>query len=155
MLIDGEWDEQPLSDTKVNLGAFVLPNWKNAGPHVVINATDSAFALNAKLDKKKRALAVDYLDLFIRDGVAKEMYEKGFSPSVKFDASSTSLSQLKKEIVAAVNGTKMGFFLDNAVAGLLDPITKTTQEIMLLKHGPKETWDQIDAAYEKLKAEAK
>lgn len=150
MIMDGDWNLASYEQTGVPTGIFAFPS--NEQAPIIVNATDGAWALNAKLSPEKKAAALDYIDTFMDPGIIKMWYEGGLTPSVKFDASSAKATPLKAKLNAAAANTSMGFFMDNAVPGLLDVFTKNSQLLLLGKLTPEQCWDAINAEYEKQKA---
>ena len=147
MVADGDWNLAAYDQSKIPTGIFTFPN----GTNIIVNATDGAWALNAKLDPQKKPACLDFIDTFMNPDVIKMWYEGGLTPSVKFDATGAKTSPLKLELNAAVANTALGFYLDNAVPGLLDVMIKNTQLLMLGKETPEKCWEEINIAYEKQK----
>lgn len=152
MITDGDWNLAAYEGTQVPTGIFAFPGAESGKSPIIVNATDGAWALNAKLPADKKAAALDYIDAFMDPGIIKMWYEGGLTPSVKFDISSANATPLKAELNAAVAETRLGFFLDNAVPGFLDVITKQSQLLVLNKITPEQCWDAINAEYEKQKS---
>lgn len=153
MLVSGDWDLPTIEQTNIPTGVFAFPRVDTNLPKTIVNATDGAWALNAKLPAEKKAAALDFIDTFTSPDIIKMWYEGGLTPAVKFDASQAKVSPLKAELNKAVEDTQIGFYLDNALPGFLDVLTKQTQLLELNKVTPEECWKQINEEYEKLKAQ--
>ena len=143
MVMDGDWNIASFMDSGVNTGVFAFPS------EYIVNATDSGWALNANADETKTAAFEDFVNIFYTQDMVGKFYTAGYTPSVKFDAANLEAPPLKKELQQAVADKKLGYYLDNAVPGLFDSISRTTQELYAGKSTPEQTWDQIQAAYEK------
>jgi raffinose/stachyose/melibiose transport system substrate-binding protein len=155
MMVDGDWNLPSYVDMKkVDVGVFPFPRVNPDMPNTIVNATDGAWALNAKLENDKKQAALEFVDIFMDPEVTKIWSEGGLTSSVKHDESTYKLSPLKQELNKAVADTKIGFYLDNAVPGILDVIAKETQRMMLAQITPQQTWDNIKKEYEKLVKQA-
>jgi ABC-type glycerol-3-phosphate transport system substrate-binding protein len=139
----------------VPTGVFVFPQVNPNQPHTIVNAVDGGWALNAKLSPEKKQAAIDFIDTFMDPEVVKLWVEGGSTSTVKFDASTANVSEMQKELADQVATTKMGFFLDNAVPGLLDVMIKQTQRMQFGQATPQEVWNEIYNEYQKLIAAAK
>jgi raffinose/stachyose/melibiose transport system substrate-binding protein len=155
MVLSGDWDLAAYKDTGVPTGVFVFPQVNPNQPHTIVNAVDGGWALNAKLSPEKKQAAIDFIDTFMDPEVVKLWVEGGSTSTVKFDASTANVSEMQKELADQVATTKMGFFLDNAVPGLLDVMIKQTQRMQFGQATPQEVWNEIYNEYQKLIAAAK
>ena len=155
MVLGGNWDIPTYEGTNVPTGAFPFPQQDaNSQTHAIVNATDGGWALNAKLSDEKKQAALDFIDTFMNPDVVKLWYEGGSTPTIKADMSGAQASELKKEVDQAIQGTQMGFFLDNAVPGLGDVLNKQLQMMSFGKATPEQAWQGIKQEYEKLIAAA-
>jgi ABC-type glycerol-3-phosphate transport system substrate-binding protein len=155
MMVDGDWNLPSYVDMEnVDVGVFPFPRTNSNLPNTIVNATDGAWALNAKLEGDKKQAALDFVDIFMDPEVVKIWSEGGLTSSIKHDESTYKLSPLKQELNKVVADTPIGFYLDNAVPGILDVITKETQRMMLSEITPEQTWANIKMEYEKLVKQA-
>ncbi|WP_433939964.1 ABC transporter substrate-binding protein [Paenibacillus lautus] len=155
MVLGGNWDIPNYEGTNVPTGAFPFPKQDaNSEAHMIVNATDGGWALNANLNEEKKQAALDFIDTFMHPNVVELWYEGGTTPTIKSDMSSAEVSDLKKEVDQAIQGTQMGFFLDNAVPGLFDIVNKQLQLMSFQKNTPEQAWQEIKQEYEKLSAAA-
>lgn len=156
MVLSGNWDIPNYEGTNVPTGAFAFPQQDaNSKTHMIVNATDGGWALNAKLSGEKKQAALDFIDTFMNPDVVKLWYEGGSTPTIKADMSGAKATDLKKEADQAIVGTTPGYFLDNAVPGLLDILNKQIQLMSFQKTTPEQAWGEIKQEYEKLIATAK
>ncbi len=151
LLTDGDWNLAAYEQTGIPTGIVAVPSMEQ-NP-VIVNATDGAWALNANLSDDRKAAALDYIDAFMDEGIAKMWYEGGLTSSVKFDAAGTNVSPMKAKLNEAVANTSMGFYLDNAMPGLLDVLVKNSQMLLMNKITPEQCWEAINTEYEKQKAQ--
>jgi raffinose/stachyose/melibiose transport system substrate-binding protein len=152
MMLDGDWNLPSYTKMEFDVGVFPFPQMNPDLPHTIVNATDSAWALNAKLadQPEKKQAALDFIAIFMDPEVVKIWSEGGLTSSVLHDESSYNLHPIKKELNQVVKGTQIGFYLDNAVPGILDVISKETQRMMLNEITPEDTWNHIHKEYERL-----
>ncbi|MFM9281275.1 ABC transporter substrate-binding protein [Paenibacillus jiagnxiensis] len=155
MVLGGNWDIPNYEGTNVPTGAFAFPKQDaSSKTHAIVNATDGGWAVNAKLSEEKKQAALDFIDTFMNPDVVKLWYEGGTTPTIKADMSGAQASDLKKEVDQAIQGTQMGFFLDNAVPGLFDIVNKQLQLMSFQKNTPEQSWQEIKQEYEKLSVAA-
>lgn len=155
MVLGGNWDIPNYEGKNIPTGAFAFPKQDaSSETHSIVNATDGGWALNANLSGEKKQAALDFIDTFMNPDVIKLWYEGGSTPTIKADMSTAQASSLKKEVDQAIQGTQMGFFLDNAVPGLFDIINKQLQMMSFKKSTPEQAWEDIKKEYEKLTAAA-
>ncbi|QMV44030.1 ABC transporter substrate-binding protein [Cohnella cholangitidis] len=156
MVLGGNWDIPNYEGTNIPTGAFAFPQQDaNSQSHTIVNATDGGWALNAELSAEKKQAALDFIETFMNPEVVKLWYEGGSTPTIKADMSGAQVSDLKKEVDQAIQGTQMGFYLDNAVPGLYDILNKQMQMMSFQKNTPEKAWDEIKQEYDKLSAIAK
>lgn len=155
MVLGGNWDIPNYEGTNIPTGAFAFPKQDaSSETHPIVNATDGGWALNANLSDEEKQAALDFIDTFMNPDAVKLWYEGGSTPTIKADMSAAQASDLKKEVDQAIQGTQMGFFLDNAVPGLFDIINKQLQMMSFKKSNPEHAWEEIKKEYEKLTAAA-
>lgn len=151
MVLGGNWDIPTYEGTKIPTGAFAFPKTNaNSTTHTIINPSDGGWALNAKLSPAKKQAALDFIETFMNPKVVKVWYENGATPIVNADLTGANVSDLKKEVDKATEGTQMGYYLDNAVPGLGDIVIKQLQLMSLQKSTPDQAWTQIKSEYDKL-----
>ncbi|QJD86204.1 ABC transporter substrate-binding protein [Cohnella herbarum] len=150
MVVSGDWDLGGYQATNVPTGIFAFPQIDSSLPQTIVNSVDGGWALNAKLSEEKKQAALDFIDVFMDPEVVKMWVEGGSTTTVKFDSSTASLSDMQKELNEAVKTTSMGFYLDNAVPGLLDVMIKQTQMMQFGQSSPEQVWNNINAEYQKL-----
>ena len=153
MLNDGDWDLVTLQDTGLNLGTFTLPSKNNTGKHVIVNSPESAYCLNANMDDAKKEACINLLDMLFDEEVVGWYYEAGFSPTVLRDTSDLQLSDLKKDMLATIADTDMGYFLDNTVSGMWDVYTKVIQQMFTGEYDGTQAWEFAYSEYERLISE--
>ncbi|OXL82317.1 hypothetical protein BCV73_03895 [Paenibacillus sp. SSG-1] len=151
MVLSGNWVIPTFDETKMPLGAFAFPQQDvNSKEHRIVNPTDGGWALNANLSGEKKQAALDFIDTFMNPDVVKLWYEGGMTPTIKADMSGVEASDLKRDFDQAIEGTQLGYYLDNAVPGLLDIINKQMQLMYFQKTTPEKAWDEIKQEYNKL-----
>lgn len=155
MVVDGDWNLPAYKDLTFPVGVFSFPQTDAKLSNTIVNATDGAWALNAKLTPEKKAAALDFIDNFMDPQVVKIWTEGGLTSSVKVDSSSFNLPPLRKELNEAISKTSIGFYLDSALPGFTDVVVKETQKMMLGETTPEVCWKNIKTEYEKLKTQAK
>jgi ABC-type glycerol-3-phosphate transport system substrate-binding protein len=149
LVVGGDWDIPELEMSGLNVGVFIFPPI-NANPHpYIVNAVDGAWALNANLNATQKAAALDWIDIFFEPDFVAQWYDIGFTPTVKGEFSSDSTSNLKKEATAVIEGTQMGYFLDNVKDGFLDHVITTTQRMYQGELTPEGVWDALDAEWQR------
>ena len=153
MTVDGDWDLDDIVKTKVPTGVFLFPQAQPSKERYIVNATDGAWALNAKLNPEKKQAALNFIGIFMDTDVITRWYEIGLTPTVKFDNSKSKALPLKQEFNKAVAGSHMGFFLDNCFPGFTDVLTKKTQELTMGAVTPEQCWEELNKEYEKLKSD--
>lgn len=149
MTYDGDWRLADFEATGIDTGVFAYP-----APYGT-NAVDFSWALNkdAAKDPSMRAFFADFVDAFFDQDIMAQFYEAGYTPCIKFDASSLTVSPLRAEFMKAMEQQKVGYFLDNAAPGMFESLTKTTQQLMLGEIDPQQAWDQMNEKYEQGKAQ--
>lgn len=155
MVMDGDWSIKAYDDSKIPTGAFLLPPKDTSLPPAIVNAPYGTWAINAKIDPKKKEAAVEFINIFMDQDVIQMFYEGGFTPSVKFDTTKAITSPLKKELTDMVSKAQIGYYLDNTIPGLLDLIQKLTEELMMQKITPDQYWQKMDSKYQELIKAAK
>lgn len=145
MSIDGNWMINDYESTGLNVGVFAFPGVEDSSQeNVIINPVDAAFAVGKQADETQLAVAVDFIDIALSEEVGTMWLERGSLPSVAGDYSSAEVSDLTKELLTAIEGTKSGFYLDNVKPGFLDLFIKETQLYLLGDQTSGDMWDSID-----------
>lgn len=155
MLVDGDWELPNIEKANIPTGVFIFPRKDQNLPPTIVNATDSAWALNANLSPEKKQAALDFIDIFMNPRDVKIWVEAGMTPSIKYDSSKDNISPLRKEFNKAMEGTNMGFYLDNTAPGFLDVIKKQSQMLLMGQVDAEKVWENLKAEYTKLQAENK
>jgi len=154
MAMDGDWNLPQYEEANFPVGVFAFPPKRKGDVQPIVNATDVAWALNARLDSAKKAAALDFIDNMLSEEVAELWYKGGLTPSVRFDAASVPISGLKKEMNQTLSGSSFGFYLDNVIPGMLDSIQTYTQMLVLGEKTPEQALDGFLADFRRLKKEA-
>lgn len=143
MIVSGDWDLPLFEMSGLNLGCFAFPPPTPTDNPYIVNAVDGAWALNANLNATQREIVLDWIDIFFDIDYVIKWYEAGFTPTVKGDYSSADVSALKLESVAAIEPTRMGFYLDNVKPGYLDFMVTHTQRLFLREIDTAELWENL------------
>lgn len=145
MSLDGNWFLSAYEQAEFNVGVFAFPSNSDANQDLyIINPVDAAFGVGANVTDVERQVAIDFIDIMLTQEIAEQWLQIGSIPTVKADYSDDVASPLTQELLTAIDGTKSGFYLDNAKAGLLDVFIKEVQLFMLGDQTSEETWTNID-----------
>jgi len=135
------------------IGVTAFPGKDPSVPPVLVSAIDGSWALKADIKPEKKQAALDFIDTFSDPEIAAKWMENGFTVTTIFDSSNVKLSPLQLETVNAVQGTQTGYFMDNAVPGLLETMKKLNQRLVLNNVDADKYWEEMNATYERLKKE--
>jgi raffinose/stachyose/melibiose transport system substrate-binding protein len=130
MVVDGDWQIPQYELTKLNIGAFAFPAFKEGDTDCIVNSTDGAWALNAKLNADDTKVGIDFIKEMTSQDMAKEWTKLGLTTTINGDYSGVAVSQIRQNVTSAIKGTTIGFYLDNVKPGYLDTMDK---EISLLE----------------------
>ena len=143
----------PLHESGIEVGAFAFPRKSEDFPSVLVDASDSAWAIRADLPEEKLAATVAFIDQFFTKETTKDWVEGGFVTLMNFDVSDAQIPPQQMAALEATKDSQMGYFLDNAVPGLLNSMEILNARLLLGEIDGAGYDEAIDAEYEKLKAE--
>ena len=152
MICTGDWDLANIEATGLNLGTFVFPGINPDMPLYSVNAADGAWAVTTEATEAETEAAMKFIDLFFEQEAAELWTAAGYTPAVKWDSSAMELSALKQDMMAAIDGVGVGFYMDNAAPGMYDVTSKTLQRLIGKEITAEEFVDEYLAAYEECKA---
>lgn len=151
MVIDGSWDISMIDKANVNTGVFMFPPMDPSLPPYTVSATYGAWSLNAQIPEEKKDAAIEYIDTLLSPEQSLRWFEAGNHVAAKFDVSKANVKPLFAEFAQASQGYGAGAFLDNALPGQLDYITKLIQQLVLGEIDVEEYWEKLNEKYEQLK----
>ena len=131
----------------------MFPRKSEDFPSVLVDASDSAWAIRADLPEEKLAATVAFIDQFFTKETTKDWVEGGFVTLMNFDVSDAQIPPQQMAALEATKDSQMGYFLDNAVPGLLNSMEILNARLLLGEIDGAGYDEAIDAEYEKLKAE--
>lgn len=145
MSLDGNWFLYDYESTGLNVGVFPFPGvTDNTQDNYIINPVDAAFAVGNHVDETELAVAIDFIDTMLTPEIAEKWLTVGSVPSVAYDYSNSDTSELTKEMLASIEGTQSGFYLDNVKPGFLDLFIKNTQLFMTGDESADDMWNEYD-----------
>lgn len=136
-----------------NIDAFAFPANNAGDSKIIVNATNGGWAVNAQIDPAKKAAAAAFINMFFTEEVNQLWVEAGYSSCLSYDISSANVNAQTKLAAAAAKDTEIGFFMDNAVPGLLDTMIKLNEQLISGKISGSTYAQELEAKYEELKAE--
>ena len=142
-------------DASFPVGVSYFPGKDPNVPATLVSAIDGSWAIAAKIPEEKKQAALDFIDTFANPRVASMWLEKNYKTTIVFDRSGVELAPLLKTTFNVLEGTQTGYFLDNAVPGLVDMLIQLTQRLEVQDITPERFWEMMDEEYEKLKKEYK
>ncbi len=151
--VTGASASSALSESGLELGAIPFPRVSEDFPITLVDATDSSWAIRADLPEEKLAAAVAFINQFYTAETTQDWVEGGFITTLNYDMSAAELEANAQVALAATENSQIGYFLDNAVPGLLNSMQILNAELLLGEITGDEYDQQIDEEYEKLKAE--
>lgn len=135
------------------VGANRFPTAAAGDEKYIVSGAKSGWAINSAIDSSKLGAALEFINMFYTQEVNDIWTKAGYFSSLNFDISGVEVDDAYRAASGACEDTKIGFFLDNAETGLLDKMLTLNQSLLLGEVTPQEYADQLDAAYETLKAE--
>ncbi len=145
MSIDGNWFLGSYEQGGVDVGVFPFPGVYDANQQLtIINPVDAAFGIGAQVTEENKQIALDFIDLMLTPETSVQWLAVGSIPSVKADYPEDKISPLTKELMTAMEGTRSGYYLDNAKAGFLDVFIKETQLCISGDQTIDQTWENLD-----------
>lgn len=145
MSLDGNWFLYDYENTGLDIGVFAFPGVTDqSAENYIINPVDAAFAIGKQTDETQLAVALDFIDLMLTPETAEQWLAKGSIPSLKHSFDDTSSSPLTKELLAAIQDTRSGFYLDNVKPGFLDIFLKEVQLYLTGDQTAEDMWKRID-----------
>ncbi|MFD2613639.1 ABC transporter substrate-binding protein [Paenibacillus gansuensis] len=154
LVLDGDWNLPQYEEAGFPIGVFAFPPKTKGGSQPMVNATDGAWAINAKMDAEKKEAAMAFIGHFLSEDSAELWYKGGLTSCVRFSAASIPISGLKKEMNEAIRRSSFGYYLDNALPGLLESVQAGTQRLALDEGTPEQIFKQFVSEFERLKAAA-
>lgn len=152
MLVTGDWELNSVEATGLNVGTFVFPGINPELPMYSVNASDGAWAVTTEATEAETDAAMKFIDLFFEQEAAELWVEAGYTPAVQWDSSAVELSPLKQDMMKAIEGVGVGFYMDNAAPGMYDVTQKTLQRLIGGEITAEEYVEEFLAAYEECKA---
>jgi len=145
MSLDGNWFLYEYENTGLDVGVFAFPGVTDSSEdNYIINPVDTAFAIGKQVDDTQLAVALDFIDLMLSPETAELWLEKGSIPSLDYDFDDLAASPLTQELLAAIQDTKSGFYLDNVRPGFLDVFIKEMQLFLTGEQSAEDMWNRID-----------
>lgn len=145
MSLDGNWFLSEYESTGINVGIFAFPGVTSKGDeNYIINPVDAAFAIGAHVNETQKAVALDFIDAMMQPETADQWLAVGSIPSLKYDYSNSDISDLTKELLAAISDTQSGFYLDNVKPGFLEGYIKEMQLALTGDQTMEQMWENID-----------
>ncbi len=135
------------------VGAFPFPPVEAGAEKVIVNGTHGGWAMNAALDDKKADIAAEFINMFFTEEVNKYWVAAGYFSALSYDTVGVNASPSYEKVVSACEGTKIGFFMDNALTGLLDKMLSLNEAFLLGDIDGAAYASSINETYESLKAE--
>jgi raffinose/stachyose/melibiose transport system substrate-binding protein len=153
LYVSGASAAKPLNTAGLDVGAFPYPKKSKDFQTTLVDAADSGWAISAAMPEEKLAAAVAFIDTFFTPESAKQWAEGGFVTTMNFDISDAKIFPQQMAAMKATEGAQMGYFLDNAVPGLLDAMEILNAKILLGEITGEQYAETIASDYEKLKEE--
>lgn len=135
------------------VGAFPFPPVEAGAEKVIVNGTHGGWAMNAALDGEKADMAAEFINMFFTEEVNRYWVAAGYFSALSYDTAGANSSPSYEKVVDACKGTKIGFFMDNALTGLLDKMLSLNESFLLGDIDAAAYAGSINDAYEALKAE--
>lgn len=143
----------PLNEANLDVGAFPFPKKSAEFQSTLVDASDSAWAINAAIPDEKLGAAVAFINQFFTQENAKTWSEGGFISLTNFDLSDADITPQQHAAQDATEGCQMGYFLDNAAPGLLNSLEILNSRLLLKEIDGDQYAQLLEDEYEKLKAE--
>lgn len=151
--VGGSSAASPLNEANLDVGAFPFPKVSAEFPSTLVDASDSAWAINAAIPDEKLGAAVAFIDQFYTQENAKTWVEGGFISLTNFDVSDADITPQHRAAQQATEGCQMGYFMDNAAPGLLNSMEILNSRLLLQEISGEQYAQLLEDEYEKLKAE--
>lgn len=136
-----------------DIDAFTFPTTNAGDTKIIVNATNGGWAVNSKIDPAKKAAAAAFINMFFTEEVNRLWVEAGYFSCLSYDISDANVNRQTKLAAAAAQDTEIGFFMDNAVPGLLDTMITNNQRLLTGEITGEQYAQELEASYESLKAE--
>ena len=135
------------------VGAFPFPAVEAGAEKVIVNGAHGGWAMNAAIEDEKAGMAAEFINMFFTEEVNGYWVAAGYFSALSYDAAGVNTSPSYEKVVNACEGTKIGFFMDNALTGLLDKMLSLNEAFLLGDIDGASYASSINETYDTLKAE--
>ena len=154
MSLDGNWFLYNYEQSGLNVGVFPFPAWSNEDdPHYIINPADAAFAIGKNSSDLQVSVAVDFINEMLTPETAEQWLAIGSIPTVKDGVDTSTATPLTQELIASIDGTQPGFYLDNVKSGFLEKFQAEMQLFLSGDQSSDDMWSHLDEFWHEDSAE--